>query len=335
VGGKGQWKSGTITGGANSLFDVYGSELDISGSPAGLGTTLAVGVSQNDGKTPGTVTLDNMTDNLTLTGTGNYISLGRGGTLNLNQSIEAGFQNQEGGIVFDPLHNANSYAINMAVGSTLNRGGAGVGGVPDEIEVGGAINNVGGKVEVSDSTILAIFGQDAAGRSYWQRGTGLLQVDNKASIVANGTYQIDNGTVQLTAPSDGSTADELDGEGLIFGNSNPTNLTIVDNKAGTPGTVSIQGPVTLAAKTTTTMNFAGGAVNAADQLSVSGKLTLNGTLSLKGDKKPTKPLNFFEDTAATPTIAGNFALIEDNVNGTDTGQVVNAPPVEYYQVTIK
>jgi len=209
--------------------------------------------------------------------------------------------------------------------------------VPDQISIAAPVYNLGGTVQVAAGDMLNLTGKDASGYSYWQKtgSTALLQLDNGANINAAGTYQIDIGTVKLTAPG-GGRADELDGAGLNFGNANATSLTFVD--AGvTPGTVTVQGPVTLAANTTTTLNFTGGS-NTADLLDVkNGTLTLNGTLKLNStdNKKPTAALNFLDDSGFGPSIAGNFTSITDSLNGTDVGaKVTNNPQLIYYQVTI-
>ncbi len=142
--------------------------------------------------------------------------------------------------------------------------------------------------------------------------------------------------MKLTALS-GISADELDGEGLNFGNANNTFLTIADTTPGTQGRVIVQGAVALAQKTTTTMNFSG-TNNTADSLEVQdGPLWLGGTLKLLGGPKPTQPLYFFDDLA-TPLgwIFGNFSAITDNINGTDTGVVVTQNQFwETYKVTIQ
>src|SRR5580658_1358114 len=85
--------------------------------------------------------------------------------------------------------------------------------------------------------------QAAIGTPFWgwtlplAVGTASLQILSSGNINAVGTYQIDAGTVQLTAPSGGSF-DELDGAGLVFGNAANTALTFVDSTPGTPGTVT-------------------------------------------------------------------------------------------------
>ena len=126
-------------------------------------------------------------------------------------------------------------------------------------------------------------------------------------------------------------------KGLNFGNANRTSLIFVDS-AGTPGTVTVTGPVTLAANTTTTLNF-NGANNVADLLDVhNGALTLNGTLSLRSldGKKPTQPFDFLDDSGQ-PMINGAFTSIKDDAGGmNDTGQVVKPNgQLWQYQVTIK
>lgn len=158
----------------------------------------------------------------------------------------------------------------------------------------------------------------------------------EAASCVPGTYHIDAGKVQLTAPP-GAAADELDGAGLIFGNFARTFLIIVDATPGTPGTVTIKGPVTLGQLTTTTMNFVG-ATNTADLLDVrNGALTLNGTLSLFSfdGAKPTRALVFFDDANPGASINGNFTSIMDNAGGkNDTGMALPGGPGWIYDVTI-
>jgi hypothetical protein len=173
-----------------------------------------------------------------------------------------------------------------------------------------------------------------AGANINTANTTLLPIDP-------GTFRIDSGTVQLTAPS-GGTADELDAAELEFSGDDGANvrLTIVDSVPGTQGTVIVQGNVTLSAATTTTMNFSG-THNTADRLDVqNGGLTVAGSLVLRSNDgmKPTQPLNFFDDfsAAGTPSLGGTFLSITANVGNTYTGaEVENNPQLLYYQVTIK
>jgi hypothetical protein len=333
------WSGGTITGAGLSSLNVLGTPLGISGTPGSLGTNLNIGNSPVTGAN-GQVWLGNMTTNLALTGANNTIDVGNGGWLNLYQTINAaGTQNTVGGI--DTGIRANPLAVQVSSGGMLSRsGGGGVPGVPNQVMIGGVVYNTGGEVDVGGgNAMLNITRQDANGYSYWQNtgGSALLLIDNGSNIDAAGTYQIDIGTVQLQAPAGGST-DELDGAGLDFGNANPTALTFVDAKAGTPGTVQVQGAVDLAANTTTTMNFLN-ANNTADQLSVlGGTLGVAGNLNLKGDQiNAEQPLPFFAAPGGNvPTITGDFASITDNLGGTDTWRVDNAPPggTSYGYVTI-
>jgi hypothetical protein len=347
------WSIGVITGSANNALVVTGTTLPLQGTtflglplnPGPLGTKMMI---QSGGiNRPGSVVLNNMTTNLTLNGTGNYIDVGMGGTLQLNQVIAAnGQQNARGGIVLGG-GNAGPQAVQVEVGGELDRNdGTPVQGVPDQVQIGGTVYNMGGSVIVSAGNMLDITGTDTNNISYWQTtsAAGSLKVDTNAvgsgNIEASGIFQIDSGTVKLTAES-GSFADELDGAGLDFGNTNNTFLTITDSTVGTPGEVIIQGSVTLAQKTTTTLNFTGGN-NTADLLEVSnGYLQLNGTLMLNSidGQKPNQPLNFLADSWATPAIDGNFSLITDSFRGmNDTGAVVgvlNDPNLLYYQVTIQ
>ncbi len=333
------WSNGTITGAANSSLNVIGSELTINRAPPPnpvkvyLGTNLVVRSSPNTGN-KGIFTLIDMTTNLILTGTDNYISVAGGGIMHLDQIIATdGQQNQVGGIALGMAH-TGKLAVEMTGDAVLARGGIATAGVPDQVKIGGAVYNRGGLVEVSYGTMLNLTGSDANGYGYWQKTatSAKLQVDSGANLNAAGTYQIDIGTVQLTAPA-GGAADELDGGGLVFGDSN-TFLTVVDSTPGTPGTVTIQGFVNLAPNTTTTLNFSG-ANNTADLLDVkNGFLTLNGSLNLRGKVKPTSPLNFFDSSGSAAAIVGAFTSITDNLGGTDTGQIVtNNPQLKYFQVT--
>lgn len=331
------WNKGTITGGMNSSFQVIGTFLNIQTSPAGLGTNMTIASSAKTGN-PGTVVLSQMTGNLNLFGSSNYIDVQGGGSLNLYQVVQTGRANFDGGIDLGPTHTGGKVAVQVESGGTLERRGPGLDKALNQVEILGAVYNMGGTVKVDTNSLLSITGTDAKGYSYWQQtnATATLSVDSTSTIKASGTYQIDAGTVLLTAPG-GGAFDELDGNGLNFGATNPTGLSIQDATSKTPGTVTVQGPVTLAANTTTTMNFNGGA-NTADKLDVKGgALTLAGKLSLfaSDNKKPGAVLTFFDDQGATAVINGDFASIVDNVGGTDKGAVVGAAPLVTYQVTIK
>jgi hypothetical protein len=334
------WTRGVINGGSGSSVNINSSQLWVTKSAGGLGVGgLGTNMAIQGPTQPGKVTLTNMVNNLTLTGASNYIDVQAGGYLDLNQSITAnGQQNTLGGIALGGAH-TGTLAVQVESGGELDRDGVNTVGVPDQVLIAGAVYNMGGTVSVGAWDMLNITGKDAAGISYCQQtgAAGILKVAADGNIDAAGTYQINVGTVQLTVAG-GGTADELDGAGLIFGNTNLTSLTLVDLNSGTPGTVTVQGPVTLAANTTTTENF-NGTNNTADLLDVhNGTLTLAGTLKLLSGRsgKPTQPLNFLDDSGNTPAIAGGFASITDDVHGTDTGQVVpNNPYLDYYQVTIK
>lgn len=334
------WEGGTITGGAGSKFIVKETVLDISQAPAGLGTNMVVTAS-------GQVVLSGMTDNLTLTAAGNYIDVqGDRSSLSLNQVITAnGQQNTEGGIAFGAGHAANAKAVQLELPVSnpplLTRGGTPVPGVADQVMIAGAVYSFGGYITILQGTMLKITGVDGGNVGFWQKPdpnyAGSLFVDAGANLNAAGTYQIDGGNVYLQ--TGGASLDRLDGAGLIFGNANATYLIIDDNPTGGPGTVTVKGPVTLAAKTTTTMSFTGGS-NQADLLDVqNGALTLNGKLSLHGigGRMPTAPLNFFDDSGATPAITDLGIVITDDAGGkNDTGRVVTQNAnLKYYQVTIK
>jgi hypothetical protein len=339
------WTGGAITGGANTNFAVTGTTLFTGlpgdpGAPAGLGTNMVIQKSVQTQK-PGLVVVNYMVINLALTGANNYIDVGNGGTLGFYQNIAAaGQQNTVGGISFGLAHKGN-LAVQVESGGTLTRSDVPAPGVPDQVSIAGAVYNLGGTTNVLSGSMLNITGTDANNVSYWQKtgANGQLQVDNGSNINAAGTYQIDIGLVQLTAPGGGS-ADELDGAGLNFGNANNTKLTVVDSLAGTPGDVKVVGPVTLAANTTTTLNF-NGSNNTADVFDVrNGALTLNGTLKLlsnDGRTLPTAPLTFFDDIAGAADILGDFSSITNNINrNIDTGQIVVLDPTEWdYQVTVQ
>jgi hypothetical protein len=271
-----------------------------------------------------------MTSNLTLSGGANFIDVADGGYLQLNQQIAAnGQRDQRGGIDLSLAHTGSGLAVEVESGGVLLRYGTPVQGVANQVRISGAVYNMGGLVEVAPGNMLDLTNTDIAGYSYWQQNaaSARLFVDAGANLSARGTYEIDFGTVQLTAPSGGS-ADELDGAGLNFGNANATNLTLTDSTMGTPGQVTVQGPVTLAANTTTTMNFTGGN-NVPDMLDVkNGTLTLAGTLQLQStdDNPPTQPLDFLDDSGAQPIIAGSFASIKDNFNNRYTGAWVGINP---------
>jgi hypothetical protein len=337
------WYNGTITGGgANASFTVAGTDLGISATtgppvinPGPLGVNLNIlksAVTRNNGF----VTIVSMTANLTLSGTDNIIDIQDGGKLSLDQHIAAaGVNNLEGGIAFGPGRN-NKVAVKVEKGGTLYRSDSPAAGVPDQVSIAGAVYNVGGTTQVHNGQ-LNITGKDGNNYSYWQQtdAAAVLQIDASGNINAAGTYEIDIGKVTLTAPSGGS-ADELDGPGLFFSATNNTALTIVDSGM-TPGTVTVQGPVTLATNTTTTMNYMGGN-NTSDVLDVqNGTLTLNGFLTLNSSdrKKPTQALIFFDDRGNGAAINGAFTAINGNLTGTYTGKAVtvNGGYITY-QVTI-
>ncbi len=316
------WSAGTITGAANSSFTVTGCTLNTGspGVPAGpfaLGTDMVINGSA-DGKTAGFFNLQVMTSNLDLSGADNIIDVGGNGFLRLNQVIAAqGQQNSLGGIDLTPAHTGFE-SVQIEVGGEVDRFGIPVAGVPNQVELGGSTYNVGGTLYVASGAMLNLSGTDNVGDSYWQSANGLamLKVDAGANLTAAGTYGIDAGTVQLQALG-GAPSDELDGAGLNFSNVVPTSLNIVDAGQNT-GTVIVQGSVTLAAKTGTTLNYFG-ANNTADQLDVqNGSLNLNGVLSLtsRDSLKPTQQLEFFDDVNSVlfpANITGAFTAISGNL----------------------
>ena len=294
------WSSGNINGGAGSAVYVTGTSLNISDVAGSLsGPDLIIrkdaALTPNDGN----VTLSNMTGNLQLNGQSNVIDVQNGGYLNLNQSVAAGQQNLQGGIdVNNPL---NRVAVKVESGGQLERGGLPVQGVPDQVKIGGAVYNFGGTVVVDPNNMLSIQGADINGYSYWQQGTvpsALLKVARSGNL-SGGVFFIDIGKVSLETAS--TNPDELDttGLGLYFNNTHPTTLQI-DGPGS--GSVVVQGLVTLAANTTTTMNYVG-SQNTAGVLNVSnGTLKLAGKLSLTtiDGKQPTQALTFLEDTGNSP-----------------------------------
>jgi hypothetical protein len=224
------WSGGDITGANTSAFYVTGSHLDVQGAPS-LGVNLYI-------TGGGAVELAQMTGNLAFNTANNFIDVGNASTLQFNQVIPAGQQNNLGGIVFGVPHGPLS--IQVEQGGFFTRTGTPTPGVADQVKTDGVVYNLGGTVALSPGTMLNILGNDGNGYSYWQKTNAAanLQVDSAANINAVGTYRIDIGTVQLTAPSGGS-ADELDGAGLIFGNASNTFLTMVDSTFGTPGVVTV------------------------------------------------------------------------------------------------
>jgi hypothetical protein len=300
----------------------------------GKSTTGQVGTVNLGGAAP-------MMNNLTLNGANNSITINNGGFLLLGQAITAaGREDVQGGIDFGGNHAAGTVSVSVNTGGTLMRSGAAAGpGIINQVEIDGAVYNYGGLVSIQGTgELLHLWSKDAAGRSYWQQVGGSAQLYVQGgNINAAGTFEIDTGTVQFMAVS-GATSDYLDGAGLIFGNANQTALTIVDSTRGTPGTVTIQGPVTLAANTTTTENFAGGG-NTADLIDVqNGTLTLNGTLNLisGNGRRPLQALNFLDDQGGVPTIAANFTTIDvlDIPAAVIANAIINNGGVLNYQVTI-
>ncbi len=351
--GPSSWSDGIITGAAaTSLFIVNGTALSTAipmgatSIPGGLSVNMII---QGAGINTGSFTIINASGNLYLTGTDNIIEVATGGALNLSEQIPvAGQQNTKGGIALDAAH-TGTLAVQVDAGGILRRSDS-IGSTPgivDQVNIDGAVYNLGGTVLVDSNNsgndvMLYISGNDVANYSYWQKTgvNGLLSVTAGANLKAKATYQIDIGTVELTPPAGGNAADELDGAGLNFGNAVATKLTFVDLWApmGVPGTVTVQGPVTLAAKTTTTLNYNGGN-NTADLLDVkNGALTLAGTLKLmsNGSGKPTQPLNFLDDSGAAPAMVGAFASITGDIVGAmyASRKVVQNGQPTYYEVTI-
>jgi hypothetical protein len=309
-------------------------------TPGNLGTTMVL--SETEGGVGSTFTLDHMTNNLSLIGN-NDIRIESGSTLSLSQHVTAaGDVNNVGGVT--TVGQTGVLAVEIKVGGTLNRPNVGGGqfGVPDSVRIGGVVYNYGGTLLVGAGETMRISGFDNSNYSYWQNtdSRAILRLESGANLNAGRTFEIDAGLVQLTAPSGGS-ADELDGTGLTFGNANRTALTVVDSTPGSTGAVTITGPVTLAANTTTTLNYKGGNNATADLLDVkNGALTLDGTLNLLsgGSGKPANNvwLNFLDDTGAGPTILNNFATFTGDIPGATYAnqQSVNNPQQTYYQVKI-
>jgi hypothetical protein len=317
------WRSGEIVGGANSKVHVVDAELDINGG-SDLGTNLVVDQGTGQPTAGGYVAISGTTRNLNLTGTANYIDVGNGGVLELFQQITvAGQQNTEGGIAFDPGH-TGTLAVQVEKGGLLWREATPTAGVTNQVSIAGSVYNLGGTVEVDGGSLLNITGKDANNVSYWQKtdGAGLLQVKQNGNINAAGNYQIDTGTVQLA--TGGTSIDRLDGAALIFGNANNTALTLVDQTNGTPGTATVQGPVTLAANTTVTMNF-NGTAGTTDALNVqNGVLALNNSkLILKAAPDGVKlgaVSTLFNDMGTPADITGAFASIVDTLRNNYTTQ---------------
>jgi hypothetical protein len=313
--------NGTITGNGNATFYVTGTYLNIQSIGLNLGINMVIQSSQGTGNV-GAVSVSRMNNNIQLVGTNNYIDVGNGGYLSLTQIITGpGKIDDQGGIDLDTPH-TGPLAVVIEKGGELDRSGTLPNPAYNRVQIQGVVYNKGGTVSLSGNGYLDIDGKDNNGYSYWQQASGaaLLKIDSTSNINATGIYEIDTGIVKLAAPA-GATADEVDGAGLVFGPGN-VQLLIVDVVSGNPGTITVQGPVTLSATTTTTMNFSV-ANGAADRLDVQkGVLKLSGNLILKGDKKPGAALTFF-DAFGKNSITGGFGKITDNVGGTnDTGQII-------------
>jgi hypothetical protein len=287
-----------------------------------------------------------MTGNLSLTGSANYIDVQMGGTLKLDQQIGQGRQDLDGGIAFGGGHGAQQKAVLVELGGILKRiDTPQFGAVPDQVSVAGAIWNTGGAVLVTGGSMLNITGTDGEGNSYWQDtdSYALLEVD-AGNLSAAGGYEIDTGTLQLTAYSTGNF-DRLDGAFVNFGDDSPTTLAIVDAANQTPGTVTVN--VTdyfdLAGNTTTTMNFVGGDSSSVDHLDVrNGTLNLNGLLDLNSYNKTklnsnVDPGYFFDNVGASPSITDRGLVITSNAAlvTTYSGQTIQLGQNLYYQVTMQ
>jgi hypothetical protein len=273
------------------------------------------------------VSVNNMTANLSLTGAANYLDI-RGGTFSLDQANGPGVTNV-GGIDFQGSPGRTSTTAVVLSGGEFVRGAVGTG----EVDIAGTVTNGGGMLGL-DNGVLKINGVDDSGRSYWQLG-GFLLIASGEKFIGAGTLQIDSGDVDFQVIGGAPTV-AIQSAGLIFGNLADTSLNFVD--LNTPGTVAVVGPVTLAANTTTTMNFKATAPSSADLLDVrQGTLTLAGDLVLLGDQKPKNPLNFLDSSDIGAQIAGGFATITDDVGGKkDTGAILTVnQQLVYYQVTIQ
>jgi hypothetical protein len=336
------WEEGTISGASGASFVVSGTTLTVTagaglfGPDHTLSTQMTI-MKSSATQVVGAVQLLGMRDNLLLNGTfNNYIDVLNGGQLLLKQHIAAAGQaNMRGGIDVGAGHTGNP-AVWVESGGEMDREDFPAAGVLDQVEIAGAVYNSDGIVQVLNGSLLNLTKSDAFGYSYWQKlsTNPSLKIDNGSNINAAGTYQINAGLVQFRG-----SGDELDGAGLVFGNFQATTLAIAD-MGTTTGKVTIQGPVTMAAQTTTNLNYNGG-TNQADLLDVkNGVLTLAGTLklfSLDGNK-PTVPLVFLDDSGPGAAINGAFATINGSLPPpvTYTGQVVNVnATLVNYQVTIK
>jgi hypothetical protein len=172
LGQSGYWINGTIDGGASSSFDVIGSILTLTtnSAPGGgdsftLGTDMVVAANPVTG-TGGYVLFQGATSNLKLDGNENYIDVGSGGYLLLQQTITAAAsRDQEGGIEFG-ANKTGDVAIQVEAGGTLVRaGGTAPAGVVNEVTVAGAIYNDGGTVSITSGR-LNITGRDSQDRAY-------------------------------------------------------------------------------------------------------------------------------------------------------------------------
>lgn len=330
----------SIDGPPGSNFNVEGSGLEITGSTLNLGANLSIQGTESGNS--GYVDMKQMppSSNLTLSGSSNEIFVGNNGILNLNQVIATqGDENTEGGILFGEGH-TGLQSIQINSGGTVNRGGTPLQGILDQISVSGAIINSGGKLEVWAGTMLKITGEFSNGNSYLQNKTSPnLQIDAGGNLSAAGAYEIDQGSVKIYTPNTGQ-ADELDGTALYFEDGGATTFTIQPSTSQM-ATVIIQGAVTLAEDTTTTMWCLGGP-NTAEQLIVdNGPFVLSGTLKVNiQDKKiPTQPLGFFTNAGHNYGMSGSMTISDNLGDNHDSGQIQttiigeNGAQADVYEVT--
>jgi hypothetical protein len=310
--GRNEWNSGTLANSGSATgtsFNIIGSSLVVDGAAKTLGPMMVIqSLPQIEGAAlPGTVTLENMKGNVTLNGTGNYIDVKSGGTLELSQTILVnGQQDQRGGIIST---SGGTQSVLVETGGTLVRDGAAVNGVFNEVVINGCVYNEGGTVTVTQPVAFATL--NGTGNAYWQYATATAQLTLTAPLVVFGAMEIDDGTLELVNGVYPGYLLQTSG-GLTFGADDPTTF-IVGGRTGN-GVFRVGGSVTLSGNTITKLSFSG-TNNTADMLNVQGVLTLNGTLSLQSvDFPPQAPSNwliFFQATStAEAPITGQFGTID-------------------------
>ncbi|MBY0230573.1 MAG: hypothetical protein K2W96_14910 [Gemmataceae bacterium] len=312
------WQGGWITGAAAAKMRVIGSTLNVSLSPVGLDVTLEV--RKGVGDAPSSLVLGNMNNNLVLNGASNFIDVKDSvSLLALSQNVVVA---DRGGISLGAAHTGSKTAVVLRPRASIESNGTG------QVNLAGIVENHGGFLKVFAHARLNIAATNAAGESYIQDGAdSVMLVYAGGKVIGTGKFRIDQGTVEFKVSS-GGTSVALECQELLFGNALNTFFKLVDTTAGTPGTVSVVGSVTLGTNTRTEMSF-NTTTGTADLLRVqNGTLKLAGTLVLTGNANPAAgtTLDLFDVLSNPPDIQGGFNLITDNFGNNPTGSVVVVNP---------